>query len=93
LAAWGGTFDHSAVRWSPSIFTRYSLLVVADFHISGSAVAFGADFVLAAFETVWPWAKSCHEAIITIPHAKMMVHQNGFTFKESSSNPSALNSL
>ena len=31
LAAWGGMFDHSAVKRSPSTFTRYSLPVDADF--------------------------------------------------------------
>jgi hypothetical protein len=33
LAASGGMFDHSAVKRSPSICTRYSLPVVADFQI------------------------------------------------------------
>jgi hypothetical protein len=89
LAAWGGMFDHSAVKRSPSIFTRYSLPVDADFQICGNAVAFAADFVLAGLGVVWFSEEYCNEVAARIPHNKM-IHQNRFVLKGFSSLSSVL---
>ncbi len=51
LAAWDGMLDHSAVKRSPSTFTRYSLPVDADFQTSGSALLLAA--LAAGFAAPW----------------------------------------
>ena len=81
-------FDHSAVKWSPSIFTRYSLPVVADFHTSGIAVDFAADFVAPCWGAVCVEADS-RRAGVRIPHTRMTTGQDSFNLKGSSSVSSA----
>ena len=82
-------FDHSAVKRSPSIFTRYSFPVDADFQICGSAVAFAAGFVPVGLGAVWPPEEDCAEVGARIAHSKIMTSQIDFPLKSFSSLSSA----
>jgi hypothetical protein len=56
-----------------------------DFQISGNALAFGADFVLAALGAVCFSEEYCNGGVTRIPHTKMIASQNGFSLKGISS--------
>ena len=52
-------------------------------------MACAADFVSAGLGALWFSEEYCNEVVATIPHTKMMTHQNGFTLKGFSSLSSA----
>jgi len=88
LAAWGGVFDHSAVKRSPSTFTRYSLPVDADFQTEGSAPAL-AVALAAGFAGPWFSEQNRKDAAARTPHNRTI--EWAFALKQIPSLSQAVN--